>query len=305
VLKEVGAYSPLDATVLFTGQSGTGKSVLARVMHDNGPRAGKPFVEVNCGALPESLLENELFGAVPGAHSTAAQRIEGKVAAAAGGTLFLDEIGVLPLTAQSKLLQLLQSKTYFPLGSSKPITADVRIIAATNADLKQAVSDKTFREDLFYRLQVLTVRAPTLAERREDIPELMRFFCVRATARDSFGTLSFSRDALRAGQAAEWPGNVRQLENAVERAVVRCACEQRVVIERTDVFPEAAGTVGEEPPDATFQAATRRFQQKLLQQVLEETSWNIVETAERLDLARSHIYNLIRAFGLTRSNGPL
>jgi Nif-specific regulatory protein len=302
VLKEVAIYAPLDATVLLTGQSGTGKSALARATHDNGPRAGKPFVEVNCGALPEALLENELFGAMPGAHSTAAQRIKGKVAAADGGTLFLDEIGVLPLTAQSKLLQLLQSKQYFPLGSNKAVTADVRIIAATNADLKQAVAEKTFREDLFYRLHVLTIRVPTLAERREDIPELMTFFCGRACGRDSFTTMELSRDAIRAAQAAEWPGNIRQLENAVERAVVHCAGQQRVVIERGDLFPDSPTTSSSDPTDMTFQAATRRFQQTLIERVLNETNWNVAETAERLDLARSHIYNLIRAFGLTRSN---
>lgn len=303
-LKELAIYAPVDATVLLTGQSGTGKSVLARVMHDNGPRAGKPFIEVNCGALPEALLENELFGAMPGAHSTASQRIKGKVEAANRGTLFLDEIGVLPLGAQSKLLQLLQSKQYFPLGSSKAVTADVRIIAATNADLKQAVLEKSFREDLFYRLQVLTIRVPTLAERREDIPELMKFFGARACQRDSFSAMEFSRDALRAAQADEWPGNIRQLENAVERAVVRCASQQRSVIERGDLFPDSPAAATPEATDATFQAATRRFQRNLLRRVLEETHWNVAETADRLDLARSHIYNLIRAFDLARAEDP-
>lgn len=301
VLKQLGAYAPLDVTVLFTGQSGTGKSVLARAMHDNGPRAGKPFVEVNCGALPETLLENELFGALPGAHSTATHRIEGKVAAAERGTLFLDEIGVLTLTAQTKLLQLLQSKQYFPLGGSKAINADVRIIAATNAELKQAVATKAFREDLYYRLQVLGLRVPSLAERRDDIAELMSFFCRRACERHGLGSAQLSRDAIRAAQAAEWPGNIRQLENAVEAATVRCASEQRHVVERADLFPADRRVAGEVAVDMTFQAATRRFQQQLLQQVLDETSWNVVETARRLELARSHVYNLIRAFGLVRS----
>jgi Nif-specific regulatory protein len=305
VLKEVSIFAPLDATVLLTGQSGTGKSVLARAMHDNGPRAGKPFIEVNCGALPEALLENELFGALAGGHSTATQPIKGKVAAADGGTLFLDEIGVLPLAAQSKLLHLLQSKQYSPLGSSKSIVADVRIIAATNADLKQAVAEKTFREDLFYRLHVLTIRAPTLAERREDIPDLMRFFCSRACSRDSFAAMEVSRDAIRLAQAADWPGNVRQLENAIERAVVRCAGEQRAVIERTDVFPDADAATNSGPADLTFQAATRRFQEDLIRRVLEDTNWNVAETADRLDLTRSHVYNLIRVFGLARSDNRM
>jgi Nif-specific regulatory protein len=303
VLKQVAAFAPLDVTVLLTGQSGTGKSVLARVLHDNGPRSGKPLIEVNCGALPEALLENELFGAVRGAHSTATQRIEGKVAAAEGGTLFLDEIGVLQPTAQTKLLQLLQSKQYFPLGAAKPITADVRIIAATNADLKQMVAEKTFREDLLYRLQILGVRVPSLSERREDIPPLIHFFCARACQRHGFAPIEVSRDAVRAAQASEWPGNVRQLENAIESAVVRCVSEQRQVVERIDLFPEAgaaAATGGRAEP--TFQAATRRFQQELLQRVLDETNWSVADTARRLEMARSHVYNLIRAFGLQRSD---
>jgi Nif-specific regulatory protein len=304
VLKQVSAYAPLDVTVVLTGESGTGKSVLARIMHDNGLRVGKPFIEVNCGALPEALLENELFGALPGAHSTASHRIEGKVAAAERGTLFLDEIGALPLSAQAKLLQLLQSKQYFPLGGSKPVNADVRIIAATNVNLKQAVSDKLFREDLYYRLQVLEVRVPSLAERRDDIPELMAFFCDRTWKRHSLPRTEVSRDAVRAAQAAEWPGNIRQLENAVESAVVRCASEQRSMIERTDLFPGDPSVASDADSDLSFQGATRRFQERLLQRVLDETNWSVAETARRLDVARSHVYNLIRGFGLKRSEPP-
>jgi Nif-specific regulatory protein len=304
VLKQISAYAPLDVTVVLTGESGTGKSVLARVLHDNGPRAGKPFIEVNCGALPEALLENELFGALRGAHSTASHRIEGKVAAAERGTLFLDEIGALPLSAQAKLLQLLQSKQYFPLGGSKPINADVRIIAATNVNLRQAVADKAFREDLYYRLQVLAVRVPSLSERREDIPELMAFFCDQTCQRHSLPRLQVSRDAVRAAQEAEWPGNVRQLENAVESAAVRCASEKRAVLERSDLFPGGGGSPDETDTNLSLQAATRRFQERLVQRVLDETNWSVAEAARRLDVARSHVYNLIRAFGLRRSDAP-
>ena len=305
VLRQASAYAPLDVTVVLTGESGTGKSLLARVIHDNGPRAGKPFIEVNCGALPEALLENELFGAMPGAHSTALHRIEGKVAAAERGTLFLDEIGALPMLAQAKLLQLLQSKVYFPLGGNKPINADVRIVAATNVNLKQAVADKTFREDLFYRLQVLEIRVPSVAERRDDIPELMAYFCDHSCQRHSFARIELSRAAVRAAQAAEWPGNIRQLENALESAVVRCVSEHRPTLERADLFPTGADPQGEADTDESLQAATRRFQERLVQRVLDETNWNVAEAARRLDVARSHVYNLIRAFGLKRSDAPL
>jgi Nif-specific regulatory protein len=226
--------------------------------------------------------------------------VEGKVAAAEHGSLFLDEIGDLSPAAQSKLLQLLQSKEYYSLGSPKPTRADVRLIAATNTDLRAAVSERRFREDLFYRLQVLPIRMPSLAERREDIPELAAFLCTSACQRHGLPGLELSRNALRALEAAEWPGNIRQLAHAVEAAVIRAAGAGATQVERDDLFPDS-GVPTVKPDEAlTFQEATRRFHRQLLCEALEETSWNIVETARRLDLARSHIYNLIRALGLQR-----
>ena len=183
VLRQVALAAPLDVTVLLTGDSGTGKSQIARVLHDNSPRSGFPFIEVSCGALPDSLIESELFGAMPGAHSMASRRMEGKVAAAEGGTLFLDEISNLSSVAQTKLLQLLQSKEYYPLGSAKPLQADVRVVTATNTNLERAVAEGKFREDLFYRLHVLPVRIPCLDERREDIRGLTLHFCTESSRR--------------------------------------------------------------------------------------------------------------------------
>lgn len=300
VLRQAALVAPLDVNVLLTGESGTGKSQLARIIHDNGPRAAQPFVHVNCGALPETLVESELFGALPGAHSTATRRMEGKVAAAERGTLFLDEIGDLSLTAQAKLLQLLQSKEYYPLGSSKPVRADVRLIAATNTDLRASVSERRFREDLFYRLQVLPIRMPLLAERREDIAELATFLCESACQRHGLPRLQLSRNAVRALEAAEWPGNIRQLGHAIEAAAIRAAGAGTTQVERADLFPEASAPAATANESLTFQEATRRFHRRLLHDTLEETGWNIAETARQLDLARSHIYNLIRAFGLER-----
>jgi Nif-specific regulatory protein len=299
VLKQVALVAPLDVTVLLTGESGTGKSQLARLIHDNGRRATQPFIELNCAALPETLLESELFGAMPGAHSTAARRVEGKVSAAQRGTLFLDEIGELPMTAQAKLLQLLHAKQYFPLGSAQPVRADVRVIAATNTDLEQAVEAHRFRADLFFRLQVLPLRMPSLAERREDIRELAMYFCASAWERHGLPRVELSHNALRTAEWTAWPGNVRQLAHVVEAAVIRAAGEGSTQVESRHLFPDMVESeVCSSNP--TFQEATRRFQADFLRECLENTDWNVIETSRRLDLARSHVYNLIRSFGLRR-----
>jgi Nif-specific regulatory protein len=300
VLRQVALIAPLEISVLLSGECGTGKSQLARLIHDNGPRASQPFVELNCAALPETLFESELFGFLEGSHSTATRRGYGKVAAAEHGTLFLDEISEIPMSAQPKLLQLLQSKQYYPLGAQHPTRADVRVIAATNTNLKEAVAQRRFREDLFFRLQVLPVRVPTLAERREDIPALAEYFCRAACARNDLQRITLSRNVVRAMQMAEWRGNVRQLANAIEAAAIRCAGEGLQQMEMAHVFPESSERPAEALHELTFQEATRQFQARLLKDTLAETGWNVVETSRRLDLARSHVYNLIRAFGLER-----
>jgi Nif-specific regulatory protein len=302
VLRQAALVAPLDVNVLLTGASGTGKSQLARVIHENGPRAPGPFVELNCATLPETLIESELFGAAAGGHSTATKPIAGKIAAAEGGTLFLDEIAELAIPAQAKLLQLLQSRQYFPLGSAASVRADVRLIAATNTDLEQAVREHRFREDLFYRLQVLPLRLPALSERREDLRELALHFAEVARRRHGLPRVDLSLGALRAIEAAEWPGNLRQLSHAVEAAAIRAAGEGVTQIERPHLFPDAIDPDAIDESTLTFQEATRRFQRALLVRTLDETGWNITETARRLDLARSHIYNLVKAFGLDRGD---
>jgi Nif-specific regulatory protein len=299
LLKDVALVAPLDVCVLLTGASGTGKTQIARVIHESGPRAEMLFVELNCAALPETLLESELFGAMPGAHSTATRRMEGKVSAAEGGSLFLDEVSELSPTAQTKLLQLLQSKEYYPLGSAQVRRADVRIIAATNTELERRVAEGQFREDLFFRLRVMPLRVPTLRERPEDIPELVAAFLSQACERHGLPDLSLSCNALRALRCAEWPGNVRQLAHVVEVAAIRAAGEAASSVEHAHVFADAGAGL---PPkeNLTFQEATRHFQADLLRQSLEDTSWNVVETSRRLDLSRSHLYTLLRAFGIER-----
>jgi Nif-specific regulatory protein len=298
LLKEVALAAPLDVSVLMTGPSGTGKTEIARAIHRNSRRAKAPFIELNCAAIPQDLVESELFGALPGAHSTATRRIEGKVGAAEGGTLLLDEIGDLPLIAQGKLLQLLQSREYYPLGSAKPVHADVRIIAATNVDLERAVADKRFREDLFYRLHVLRIHVPALDERRADIPLLANHLCAQACERHRLPHLELSAHLLRALEAAEWPGNVRQLLHRLEAAAIRSAATGRRVLEVREVFPESCNGTAEPEVPLTFQEGTRRYQADLVRRTLEDTDWNVQEAARRLEITRSHLYTLIGSFGI-------
>jgi Nif-specific regulatory protein len=291
--------APLDVSVLLTGPSGTGKSLLARAIHANSRRANAPFVDLNCAALPETLIESELFGALAGSHSEARRNSPGKVAAAESGTLFLDEVGEIPYAAQAKLLQLLQSKQYYPLGSPQPVTADVRLIAASNEDLREAVRERRFREDLFYRLQVLPIAMPALAERREDLIDLAEHLLGAACRRHALATLRMTSAALRSIQAAEWLGNVRELEHAVEAAAIRAAGEGAGAVEPRHLFPTTEPS--EAPTPLSFRDATRWFQRELLERTLRESDWNVAEVARRLGLARSHVYNLIHAFELGRS----
>ena len=299
-LEQAMLAAPLDVNVLLTGASGSGKSLLARAIHANSRRASAPFVELNCAALPENLIESELFGALAGSHSEAHRNLPGKVAAAEGGTLFLDEVGEIPYAAQAKLLQLLQSKQYYPLGSPQPVQADVRLVAATNEDLREAVKARRFREDLFYRLQVLPIRMPALIERREDLPELAEHLLSSACRRHGLPSLRLAGAGLRAIQAGEWPGNVRELEHALEAAAIRAAGEGSEALEPRHLFPSAA-PASEAPGELDFRQATRWFQRELLERTLRESEWNITEVARRLGLARSHVYNLIRAFELGRA----
>ncbi len=302
VLEQVALVAPLDVSVLLTGDNGTGKSQLARVIHDNSRRAAHPFVSLNCAALPENLIESELFGALAGAHSTATRKIEGKVTAAERGTLLLDEVGDLSLAAQAKLLQLLHAKEYFPLGGTKPVRADVRVIAATNIDLERAVAEQRFREDLYYRLHVVPVRVPSLAERRQDIELLATYFCADASRRHGLPQCPLSPNALRALESAEWPGNVRQLAHVVEAALIRATGERATQLETAHLFPKGKATASPGAADGeTLQSALRHFEGEYLRRALESNGWNVVETAKRLDVARSQFYKLINVHGLART----
>lgn len=299
LVERLALAAPLDVPILFLGGTGVGKSLLARATHaHSGRRASSPFVEINCAAIPDELLENELFGAAPGAHSSVPRGgLVGKVEAAQGGTLFLDEIGELSLRSQAKVLQLLQSRQYYRLGSTESLRADVRLMAATNVDLRRCVDEGRFREDLFYRLRVLEVVVPSLEERAEDLGLLAEHFVSEAAERHDLPVTGLTTGARHAILNAPWPGNVRELAHRLESAVINAHFRAHTAVDIQDVFPEesAVGTF-----DQTLQEATRQFQKRHLRAALEATNWNVTEAARQLDVARSHLYNLIRAHGLTR-----
>ena len=298
LLQSAATVAPLDVDVLITGPSGSGKSMLARTIANNSPRANGPFVELNCAAIPETLIESELFGAERGAHSTATRKVQGKVAAAEGGTLFLDEVGELSASAQAKLLQLISAREYHPLGSSSAIRADVRILSATNADLAAKVAKKQFREDLYYRMHVVPLEVPGLEQRRDDIPELVEHFCAEACKRHKLPALAVSRRVLSACREASWPGHTRQLAHAIEAAVIRAHGERATTLQEHHVFPKAQ----RETEAQTLSEATKQFQRRFVLETLERNEWNVSETARQLDLARSHLYNLINDFELKRGS---
>jgi two-component system, NtrC family, response regulator PilR len=292
------------SSVLITGESGTGKEVVARALHDAGERAAQPFVTVNCGALPEALMESELFGHEKGAFTGASSRKDGLFRAAQGGTLFLDEIGELPTPLQVKLLRVLQERKVRPVGGTHEIEVDVRVVAATNRDVELAVRDGTFRQDLFYRLNVIRITLPPLRERKEDIPTLANHFLQKHSALES-KRLSFSAEALRFIAEQDYPGNVRELENVVERAVA-LASEPYVV--RADLLgtqnaEDDAPLPGDAPilaPEGVdLDALLGHFERSLLVQALERTGGNRTNAAKLLKTSfRSLRYRLVK-YGLS------
>lgn len=293
VLAEARLVAASDASVLIGGESGSGKELLAQAIHRASPRARKPFVAVNCGAIPEPLLESELFGHVKGAFTGAVQTREGLFQAANGGTLFLDEIGDMPLTLQVKLLRALQERVVRPVGSSQSIAVDVRVISATHRNLDEAMVDGSFREDLFYRLNVVRLNLPTLAERREDIPLLANHFLGQLAEKYGKTLRGFAPEALKALATAPWPGNVRQLYNVVEQV---CA------LATSPLIPPGLVQRALRAPDSevlAYSEAKARFERDYLVRLLKLTEGNVADAARLAERNRTEFYRLLQRHDLS------
>ena len=306
VLDLVGQVAPSRATILITGETGTGKELIAKAIHANSPRADAMFVPVNSGSLPPELLESTLFGHIKGAFTSAVQTKKGYFEVANRGTIFFDEIGTIGVETQAKLLRVIQEKEFIPLGSTEPVRVDVRILAATNADLRKLVEEGKFREDLYYRLNVINLQLPPLRDRKEDIPMLVsHFFTKYCRENEKFlegghSLLSFAPDAMQLLMEHNWPGNVRELENVVERAVV-LAYDAVVPI---DVLPEhllqANGirlnraNGGPLPPDASLFEIVADFERRIIMEKLEQSNWSQTDAADQLKVPLSTLNQKIK-----------
>jgi two-component system, NtrC family, nitrogen regulation response regulator NtrX len=313
VLEAVTRAAPTNATVLLLGESGVGKELVARTIHRNSPRAGQRFVQVNCAAIPEELIESELFGHEKGSFTGATEKQVGKFEQADRGTIFLDEVGDMSQKTQAKVLRVLQEQEVERLGSARTIKVDVRVIAATNKNLEDAIERGEFREDLFFRLNVIPITVPPLRDRREDIPRLVQHFARRTAEEHNLKPKRFDAAALEALQRYRWRGNIRELRNTVERLMIMTPAD---VVRVDDLPPDlrngdaprpvaaetssAAKSGGEPQPSspATLRAFKDASERAYLVQKLRENAWNISKTAEIIDTPRSNLYKKLEQYGI-------
>ena len=306
VWETIEKVGPTTARVLITGENGTGKELVARAIHDQSPRRDRPFIEVNCAAIPSELIESELFGHIKGSFTGAVTDRAGKFELAHGGTLFLDEIGDMSLGAQAKVLRVLEEGLVTRVGGSRPVEVDVRVLAATNKQLEDEIAEGRFREDLFYRLNVVPVEVPALLERLEDIPLLVEHFVQRLGHRAGMPLRRFTPEAILSLQRRTWPGNVRELRNAVERLMI-LAPGREVTAEDVDrLLPNGSvhgNITGDLPMVGTFDEFRQEAERGFLLAKLREHQWNVAETARALAMPRSNLYKKIERYELTRENG--
>jgi len=309
VIETIDMVAPTDARVLITGESGTGKELVARAVHDGSPRSGEPFVALNCSAIPQTLVESELFGHQKGAFTGATTTRRGVLELASGGTLFLDEIGDMPLEAQPKLLRTLEEGQVQRVGAETQVPVDVRVVAATHQDLRQAIADGRFREDLFHRLNVVTIHLPPLRERPDDLPGLSEHFLAHYARHYGRDPLTLAPDAIAALRHHPFTGNVRELRNLMERLTILCRTSP---VTRTDldaVGGRPARDMGWSPPpleegDGALRLTLRKVERELVLRCLQDTGWRMTEAARRLGLERSHLYRKVRDLGIEREDTP-
>jgi two-component system nitrogen regulation response regulator NtrX len=305
LMEKIEKVAATPARVLITGENGTGKELVARALHRMSPRTAKPFVEVNCAAIPGELIESELFGHMKGSFTGAIADRAGKFEQANKGTLFLDEIGDMSLAAQAKVLRVLQDNVITRIGGAKPISVDVRVIAATNKTLENEIAGGKFREDLYYRLNVVPIHVPPIRERREDIPTLAQYFAATLSAREGIPPRTFTDDALERLSALDWPGNVRELRNTVERLLILAADSQ---ISGRDIDRLAGQRALDDAGLATltqcrtFEEFKDAAERAFLLNKLREFDWNVSETARAVEMPRSNLYKKIERYSLSREH---
>jgi DNA-binding NtrC family response regulator len=292
VFEMISVVAPTDSTVLITGESGTGKELIAQAIHGNSPRCYMPFIAVSCGALPDSILESELFGYEKGAFTGADHTKRGRFELADKGTLFLDEIGDISLKTQVDLLRVLQKREFNRLGGQDVIKVDVRILAATNRDLGKAIEENRFREDLFYRLNVIAIHVPPLRERKEDIPLLVEAFIRKHSLDLNKEPVKIAAPALRLLMGYDWPGNVRELENVIERALV--------IHKGREIVSDDLPFSRKELPPERFPRSLKMMERAHIEKILEENDWNIRRTARDLEIDRQTLYNKMQKYGIAR-----
>jgi DNA-binding NtrC family response regulator len=285
--------APMDSTVLVTGQTGTGKGLAAKAIHSSSPRCNGPFVTVNCGAIPEHLMESELFGHQRGAFTDAKETKKGRLELAHGGTLFLDEIGEISMRMQIDLLRVLEDRVFYRVGGTQPIEADFRVIAATNRNLEKAIKEGIFREDLFYRLNVFSIIMPPLSQHKEDIPLLAEHFLHRFVQETNKTIDKISREAMDELMLYDWPGNVRELENAIERAVV-VGKERQMLAENLPILCYG-------PFHAPQNNSLKEVEKNHIRQILTDNGWNIARSAKILGVDRSTLYSKIKKYEIEKN----
>jgi len=296
VLQFISKVAPTDATVLISGESGTGKELAARAIHQNSKRAGKPFMAVNCAALAESLLESELFGHEKGSFTGALAQKKGRLEIADGGTVFLDEIGELSPALQVKLLRVLQEREFERVGGTRTIKVDIRLVTATNKNLEEAVNDGTFRQDLYYRLNVVSLEMPPLRERQEDIPLLANYFAAKYGEKCNRRITGISTEAQARLLNYEWPGNVRELENAIERAVVLGTTEHILLEDLPDSVLESESPAA--APANKYHDAVAQTKKQIILNAMQQAKGNFTEAAKVLGVHPNYLHRLIRNLNL-------